>query len=70
MYAESEWNSIVQEIPDDYYPRKVSVRWTNLCDKKDIIQPLFDSDCVEKYESIYDIPDRITFGDPQRIFNN
>ncbi len=70
VYAESEWNSIAQGIPDDYYPRKVSVRWTNLCDKKDIIQPLFDSDCVEKYESIYDIPDRITFGDPQRIFNN
>jgi hypothetical protein len=70
MYAENEWQNIAPNIPDDYYPRKISVRWTNLCNKIDIIEPLFDLDCVGKYQSIYDIPDRITFGDPKRIFNN
>jgi DNA polymerase-4 len=70
MYAENEWQTVAPDIPEDYYPRKISVRWTNLCDKKDIIEPLFDLDCVEKYQSIYDIPDRITFGDPKRIFSS
>jgi len=35
---------------------------------KDLIQPLFELDGLTKYSSTYEIPDRITFGDPKRIF--
>jgi len=30
---------------------------------------LFELDIHSKYNSIYQIPDRITFGDPKRIFS-
>jgi DNA polymerase IV len=65
-YAENTWNKI--EVPEGYVPRKVSITWGNLKSSKDLIQPLFEIDGLTKYSSIYEIPDRITFGDPKRIF--
>jgi hypothetical protein len=65
-YAESTWKKI--EVPEGYVPRKVSITWRNLKSSKDLILPLFELDGLTKYSLIYDIPDRITFGDPKRIF--
>jgi DNA polymerase IV len=65
-YAEAAWNKI--EIPLGYSPRKVSIDWSGLHKTKDIIPSLFELDIHSKYNSIYQIPDRITFGDPKRIF--
>jgi len=56
------------EVPEGYVPRKVSITWENLKSSKDLIQPLFELDGLTKYSSTYEIPDRITFGDPKRIF--
>ena len=44
------------------------MRWTNLCDAIDVIPPLFEPDTKPEEKTVYAIPDRITFGDPKRIF--
>ena len=68
LYSHKEWEEIEKAFNEDYTPKKISVRWTNLCDAIDVIPPLFEPDTKPEEKTVYAIPDRITFGDPKRIF--
>ena len=68
LYSHKEWEEIEKAFNEDYTPKKISVRWTNLCDAIDVIPPLFEPDTKPEEKTVYVIPDRITFGDPKRIF--
>jgi hypothetical protein len=50
----------------------VGIRFTRTVKQEDINLQLFDLDFFPKFESkeLYEVPDRISFGDPGRLFDD
>ena len=53
-------------------PLIVGIRFTRTVKQEDINLQLFDLDFQQDFDLVesYDLPDRISFGDPGRLFEN
>ena len=53
-------------------PLVVGIRFTRTVKQEDINLQLFDLDFKQDFDLVesYDLPDRISFGDPGRLFEN
>jgi hypothetical protein len=73
------WSMIANELwkqipPLDLkaIPLLVGIRFTRTVKQEDINLQLFDLDFFPQYEvkEMYEVPDRISFGDPGRLFDD
>jgi DNA polymerase-4 len=66
FFADEEWKKISPNLKNF---KKISITWYNLHKQEDVIQPLFALETLNQFSLSYDVPDRISFGDPNKKFN-
>ena len=71
MIANELWKQIPQ-LDLKAIPLLVGIRFTRTMKQEDINLQLFDLDFFPQYETkeMYEVPDRISFGDPGRLFDD
>jgi len=71
MIANELWKQIPQ-LDLKAIPLLVGIRFTRTVKQEDINLQLFDLDFFPQYETkeMYEVPDRISFGDPGRLFDD
>jgi len=71
IVARKLWEQL-PELDLKAIPLIVGIRFTRTVKQEDINLQLFDLDFFPKFESkeLYEVPDRISFGDPCRLFDD
>ena len=71
IVARELWNQL-PELDLKAIPLIVGIRFTRTVKQEDMNLQLFDLDFFPKFESkeLYEVPDRISFGDPGRLFED
>jgi hypothetical protein len=70
VIATSLWKQM-PELDLKAIPLIVGIRFTRTIKQEDMNLQLFDLDFFPKFEAkeLYEVPDRISFGDPGRLFD-